>query len=289
LRDVAIVNAPLVSPKTRLEFREYFVGTSIARVDDAFMIAGIECRHDHIPACNGARRGRVEQYYASLDFSKRSDVRRLLLVYEHVLDEVEEQLKHGDEHSKRYSERTLESLLRCVRRDGLDWVAGRLVSVSRTTQLHDIHDAISSLAAPELGRQLERLRDAVDDDPALAIGTAKEMLETTCKTILEESGCTVLPEWDVPELLKATRKQLKLLPEDVPDAARGAETIRKLLGSLGQIGHGLAELRNLYGSGHGRSGRAKGLSSRHARLAVGAVATLVQFLFETHRERKTSS
>jgi hypothetical protein len=92
----------------------------------------------------------------------------------------------------------------------------------------------------------------------------------------------------MPELLRETRKQLRLLPEDIPDAARGAETIKRLLGNLGQLGHGLAELRNLYGSGHGRSGRAKGLSARHARLAVGAVSTLVQFLFETHRERKTS-
>lgn len=103
--------------------------------------------------------------------------------------------------------------------------------------------------APEFGRQLSRLREAVDEDPSLAIGTAKEMLESTCKTILEDLWIDFDPAWDLPELLKATRKELKLLPEDIPHAARGAETMKRLLSSLGQIGHGLAELRNLYGSG----------------------------------------
>lgn len=280
------MSADLVSPKTRLAFREYFVGTSVARVEDAFSLAGIVSKDEFTPTCVGARRSRVEQFYASIDFSKWSDVKRLLRVYEHVLDELEQHINHGDEFSKRNAERTIDSLFRCLRRDGFEWVDGKLVSASSAAGLRDIHDAISALSAPELSRQLTRLRDAVDDDPGLAIGTAKEMLESACKTILEESGVEVSSGWDVPELLKATRKQLKLLPEDIADSARGAETIKKLLGSLGQVGHGLAELRNLYGSGHGRSGHSKGLASRHARLAVGAVATLVQFLFETHQERK---
>jgi hypothetical protein len=176
--------------------------------------------------------------------------------------------------------------LRCVRRDGFDWLNGHLVSVAKTTQLREIHDAITKVNAPELARQLNRLREAVDDDPGLAIGTAKEMLETACKTILEDQGVPFDASWDLPESLKATRKELKLLPDDIPEAVRGAETMKRLLSSLGQIGYGLAELRNLYGSGHGRSARSKGLSARHARLAVGAVATLVQFLFDTHQERR---
>jgi hypothetical protein len=275
-----------ISAKTRLEFREYFVGTSIARVDDAFALAGIAAREDFIPSCGGARRSRVEQYYAALDLAKWSDIRRLLVVFEHVLLELEQQVTHGDEVTKKYAAKTLDTLLKCVRRDGFEWTRGRLVGSPQAAQLRDIRDAISGADSPELARQLSRLRESVDDDPALAIGTAKELLETTCKTILDEQGISIDPSWDVPDLLKATRKQLKFMPEDVPDAAKGADTIKRLLSSLGQIGHGLAELRNLYGSGHGRSARSRGLSARHARLAVGAVTALVQFLFETHRDRK---
>jgi hypothetical protein len=53
------------------------------------------------------------------------------------------------------------------------------------------------------------------------------------------------------------------------------------LSNLGTIGNGLAELRGLYGTGHGKTAE---LSARHAKLAVGAAATLATFLFETHKE-----
>jgi len=54
---------------------------------------------------------------------------------------------------------------------------------------------------------------------------------------------------------------------------------------LRTVVQGLGELRNLNGTGHGRGGRTKGLGARHARLAVGAAATLATFFFETHQER----
>jgi hypothetical protein len=63
---------------------------------------------------------------------------------------------------------------------------------------------------------------------------------------------------------------------------KGVEVIRRLLGQLGALAQSLGEIRNLYGTGHGKGGSAKGLSPRHARLAVGAAAALVSFLLETH-------
>jgi hypothetical protein len=59
---------------------------------------------------------------------------------------------------------------------------------------------------------------------------------------------------------------------------------KRLLSNLGTIGNGLAELRGLYGTGHGKHGKTAELSARHAKLAVGAAATLATFLFETHKE-----
>lgn len=74
--------------------------------------------------------------------------------------------------------------------------------------------------------------------------------------------------------------------EGVHEAARGADVIKRLLSNLSTIGNGLAELRGLYGTGHGKHGSATGLGTRHAKLAVGAAATLTVFLFETHMETK---
>lgn len=83
---------------------------------------------------------------------------------------------------------------------------------------------------------------------------------------------------DFPQLARAAAECLSLMPEGVADQKRGAEHIRKVLGSLTVVVQGLAELRNLYGTGHGQEG---GLHPRHARLCAGAATTLATFLVET--------
>jgi hypothetical protein len=163
-------------------------------------------------------------------------------------------------------------------------IATRLLAGSPS--LNPLKEHAKVLNANHLAEQIQRLEASVETDPSLAIGTAKELIETCCKTILAERGKPISGTPDVSTLTKETLKELKLVPEGVPDAARGADVIKRLLSNLGTIGNGLAELRGLYGTGHGKHGSATGLGVRHAKLAVGAAATLTVFLFETHKETK---
>lgn len=140
-----------------------------------------------------------------------------------------------------------------------------------------------------LHAQISRMESAVEGDPALAIGTAKELVETCCKTILEEVGVSSDPKWDLPRLLKETTKRLRLTPDQIAEDARGAASSRQVLGSLGAVVAGLAELRNEYGTGHGRSSGHSGLQARHARLAVGAAASVAVFLFDTYDHRSVAT
>ena len=134
-------------------------------------------------------------------------------------------------------------------------------------------------------QQITRMEAAVLNDPALAIGTAKELVETCCKTILEARSIEFPKSAELPELIKLTVKTLELTPHDIPERAKAAETIKRLLSNLGTITQGIAELRNQYGTGHGKAGGSRGLGSRHAKLAVGAASTLAVFLAETHNEK----
>jgi len=152
--------------------------------------------------------------------------------------------------------------------------------------LGDLKDQAKNFNAGHLAEQIRRLEASVETDPSLAIGTAKELIETCCKTILAERGKPVIGTPDVSTLTKATLKELKLVPEGIAEAARGGDVMKRLLSNLGTIGNGLAELRGLYGTGHGKHGSVTGLSARHAKLAVGAAATLTVFLFETHKETR---
>lgn len=108
----------------------------------------------------------------------------------------------------------------------------------------------SILAVGELETHVRRIRGTVHDDPALAIGSAKELLETVLRTILGEYGAQ--PAGDIHDLLKRVQKKLKLDPSSA-DGQPGAETIRRTLSNLGQVVVGVAEVRNLFGTGHGRS------------------------------------
>jgi hypothetical protein len=161
-------------------------------------------------------------------------------------------------------------------------IATRLLAGS--PNLGSLKEHAKILNANHLAEQIRRMEASVETDPSLAIGTAKELIETCCKTILAERGKPVTGTPDISTLTKETLKELKLVPEGIPDAARGAEVIKRLLSNLGTIGNGLAELRGLYGTGHGKHGNSNGLSTRHAKLAVGAASTLAVFLFETHLE-----
>ena len=140
-----------------------------------------------------------------------------------------------------------------------------------------------------LQQQISRMEASVESDPDLAIGTAKELIETCCKTILEERGISLRGNPEMPELTKATFGALKLTRDDIPDATKGAEIIRRVLSNLGSITNDLNRLRNLYGTGHGKIADASGLSPRHAKLAVGLAATLARFLLESHIEQPSNT
>lgn len=172
-------------------------------------------------------------------------------------------------------------------RKGRD-IANRLLAGS--TSLDILTQNADLFGATQIQQQIKRMKQSVESDPALAIGTAKELIETCCKVILAERHVSLdQKHLDISDLTKAVMRELKLVPEGVSEQRRGADTIKRILGNLANIGGGISELRNLYGTGHGQDGKAASLSARHARLAVGSAATFVNFLFETHKEQTKSS
>ncbi len=130
--------------------------------------------------------------------------------------------------------------------------------------------------------QMQIMMAMQSENPTEAIGKAKEIIESCCKGILEENDQFYDSAWDVPRLVKETTNFLKVAPDNIPTDKRGAESMISILKSLRAIANGLNELRNIYGSGHGKSPSYKGLSERHARLAVGSALTLVNFLWDSH-------
>lgn len=133
-----------------------------------------------------------------------------------------------------------------------------------------------------INKQLTLMLDNIAINPTESIGKAKELIESCCKTILEERSVEIDKKWDIVRLVDETVKLLKITPRDIPDNVPESVAIKTILGNLKNIAVNIATLRNAYGSGHGKSASYKGLEERHAKLAVGSSITLVNFLWDSH-------
>ncbi|MBR0087795.1 MAG: abortive infection family protein [Lachnospiraceae bacterium] len=143
-----------------------------------------------------------------------------------------------------------------------------------------------SFSSDYISKQIDLMLLMQTTNPTEAIGKAKELIESCCKTILEEMG---IP-WDkndkISKLTGKVLKELNLMPDDVQPGDPGADSIKAILGNLREIPTRLSDLRNPYGSGHGKSASFVGLEERHAKLAVGCCVTFVDFVWNTYESRK---
>jgi hypothetical protein len=159
--------------------------------------------------------------------------------------------------------------------------AGRRLLVGADQAVESVKGVAATLNSAYMSGQVTRLEVALKGDPELVIGTAKEFVESVCKTILDDHGVMADPAWDLPRLVRETMNKLTILPRQVDAAIEGGRTLRSVLQNLASVVQGLAELRNNYGTGHGKHAGAVGLGLPHARLAVHAATGLAVFLFET--------
>lgn len=76
-------------------------------------------------------------------------------------------------------------------------------------------------------------------------------MESVAKFVLEELGCP--QEGDFRRLWYLARERLSLLPEQVTGDGDGAARVRKILGASWTIAEQVNDLRNVEGTGHGRT------------------------------------
>ena len=177
----------------------------------------------------------------------------------------------------------------CTRISGKPVFAARRLLPGVSQALAAAQSVAAALSSDGISQQITRMQAAVHDDPELAIGTAKEFVEAICRTILEERGAAYGKDDDLGRLVKLTLDELGITVESVPPDSAAPKIIRRVLGGLGSVAQGLAELRNLHGTGHGKSAWHEPAEPHHARLAVGAATALGVFLFEAYQEGEDAS
>jgi hypothetical protein len=103
---------------------------------------------------------------------------------------------------------------------------------------------------PALDEQLDRLRRSTED-PGQLLGSAKDLLEAVAKFVLEELGAPQDGEFST--LWYLARDRLGIHPKQLAADGPGAESVRKILGASWTIAEQVNVLRNLQGTGHGRT------------------------------------
>lgn len=251
-----------VSARTLTHFARVMSGIVMGEINDVFRAEGLEPIGTARPD-SGQRRGLFEEYVTGVDQSKPSETAKLT--------EALSVFVRGFEGEHRAA--TIASL----ERDGFAVLEnGRIVS--KVPQGFTLATASEFAAIEERATELRREAATHPND---AIGHARELVESTCKTILEDRGAPV-PN-GMKDLVSATLATLNLVPSTTHEAKKGAEAIRSTLLALDTALRGVSDLRLLY-AGHGRSIRRGGLGARHAALAVGAALTIAEFLIATHAE-----
>lgn len=137
--------------------------------------------------------------------------------------------------------------------------------------------------------RLQELEKQMKNDSAGSIGTSKDLLESVMKMMLDSehvSYTTVAGKTDnIPALWKKVQRTFKLDPKEMQNTKVG-NNARKILSSISQIILGMDELRNSFGTGHGRNSEFNQLPIRYGNLTASLTISLIVFLTETMKARQ---
>jgi len=258
----------LVSRGTRREIRDLMSGTVLREIDAMWQDEGFAPGAYPDPPVGGERVTLFQAYLNSVDWTYPAHVARALRVFEIALHNIDPQ----------YRGKTALKLARdgyTLHDDGK--ITGGLVISLREESLAQLTDPVA------IHEHLDRIARAVsDDDAAQAIGSAKELIESTAKVVLTECGKPFSDRDDLPDLVKASQFALGVHPTSTAAGPDGSDAVKKILGGATNVALGIAELRNRgYGTGHGMGQRRVGLGARHARLAVAGARMWCEFMLDT--------
>lgn len=219
------------------------------------------------PREGGERRALYQDYLDAVDWCDPGQISRALRVFEVTAKGIDRQ----------YSQTAFD----LIERDGYQVLENGRIVGGAVVVLRE--GALATLTDPGAIREhLDRISRAIEsDDPAQAIGSAKELIESTAKVVLHEVGRTPEDAWDLPKLALEAQLALMVHPTSASPGPDGSDAVKRILGGVTTVAAGVAELRNKAGTGHGPGRPRVGLGARHAHLAVGAARLWCEFMLDT--------
>jgi hypothetical protein len=129
-----------------------------------------------------------------------------------------------------------------------------------------------------LHEQWQKALDRKQVEPEGAITSARALIESVLKFILDEQNIDYNENSELSILYKEVAKTLNLAPEQHQE-----QVFKQILGGASGVISGLGSMRNKLGDAHGKSKRRIKPSERHSELAVNLAGSMAIFLFKTFK------
>lgn len=150
---------------------------------------------------------------------------------------------------------------------------------------HIVAQTLQKFDASHVQAAWSKALERRSSDAEGAITSARTLIESVCKHILDEAKVRYDDGADLPKLYKQTAEALKLAPSQHTEAV-----FKQILGGCTAVVEGLGSLRNRLSDAHGKGRVGVKPAPRHAELAVnlsGALATYLLATWEARNETAT--
>jgi hypothetical protein len=149
-------------------------------------------------------------------------------------------------------------------------------------KLSGTREVVSEDDPPAMWVLVVELERAVNEDTPLISDASKALVESACKTILNDRGVKPENKWDFPKLFWKTIESLSL--SQYIEGKKAEKSLTSVMRGLQQAIQGLSESRNLDGfMSHGPDGYKIGFDKVQRVFAARAADAIVHFLFSAHR------
>jgi hypothetical protein len=160
----------------------------------------------------------------------------------------------------------------------------KVLNYLETAQNGLVNESVSSTLVKfnqdYINSEWKKAMERKSTDPEAAITTARTLIETTCKFILDDLKVEYEDDLELPKLYKLTADKLNLAPDQHTE-----QIFKQILSGCQTVINGLGALRNKLSDSHGKKTISAKPLPRHAELAVNLAGTMTTFLLETYQQK----
>jgi hypothetical protein len=176
--------------------------------------------------------------------------------------------------------RKKEKILKALNRAGLKYFQGGYLTKGTASPSISLLENIRKKNYPAINFEFDRALENIESNPREAVSASCNILESVCKTYIEDEKLELPKKQDLKGVWKVVREALGFNPANIED-----RDIQEIIAGIFATISGIGSLRTHGSTAHGAGRHVYRLKPRHARLAVHSAHTLSLFILETWEEK----